>query len=245
MSLPVPLRRVAVLVLGVLAVLAASMGVARRPRQRLVHRRRSRRLRQADVPRAQRERHRQHGQSCASRSRRRRRWRRCAPSRCPGGRSRSPAPTSSEPLDNHGQEITSYVSVVEFRAEAGGGIGPGEFQEFSLSGGPFPDVDAVAFPTVQTYSDGSETAWIDPVVEGQDEPEHPTPTLSLTADGSGDGHVRRGCDGDRFRHGGVRRRRRGLRHGGDRSGGRDPRHCSPGSAVSPSGCTARRRTVAP
>jgi periplasmic copper chaperone A len=86
-----------------------------------------------------------------------------------------------EPIDNHGQEISSYVSVVEFRAEDGGGIRPGEFQEFALSGGPFPDVDSVSFPTVQTYSDGSESAWIEPTV-GDEEPEHPAPTLTLTAD---------------------------------------------------------------
>jgi periplasmic copper chaperone A len=87
-----------------------------------------------------------------------------------------------EPIDNHGQEISSYVSVVEFRAEDGGGIRPGEFQEFALSGGPFPDADTVSFPTVQTYSDGSESAWIEPTV-GDEEPENPAPTLTLTAGG--------------------------------------------------------------
>jgi hypothetical protein len=71
---------------------------------------------------------------------------------------------------------------VEFRAEDGGGIGPGEFQEFALSGGPFPELDQVAFPTVQTYSDGNESAWIEPTVEGQPEPESPAPVLSLAAD---------------------------------------------------------------
>jgi periplasmic copper chaperone A len=81
---------------------------------------------------------------------------------------------------DEGQEISTYVSVVEFRAEDGGGIAPGEFQEFSLSGGPFPDVDTVSFPTVQTYSDGTESAWIEPTV-GDQEPEFPAPTLSLTA----------------------------------------------------------------
>jgi periplasmic copper chaperone A len=85
-----------------------------------------------------------------------------------------------EPIESHGQEISSYVSVVEFRAEDGGGIRPGEFQEFALSGGPFPDVEQVSYPTVQTYSDGSESAWIEPTV-GDEEPEHPAPTLTLTA----------------------------------------------------------------
>jgi hypothetical protein len=72
--------------------------------------------------------------------------------------------------------------VVEFTADAGNGVGPGEFQEFSLSGGPFPDADSLTFPVVQTYSDGSESAWIEPTVDGQAEPEHPAPVLSLTAD---------------------------------------------------------------
>jgi uncharacterized protein YcnI len=87
----------------------------------------------------------------------------------------------AEPLEADGQEIREYVSVVEFRAEDGGGIKPGQFQEFALSGGPFPDVDRITFPTVQSYSDGSETAWIEPTIEGQAEPESPAPVLTLTA----------------------------------------------------------------
>jgi uncharacterized protein YcnI len=90
--------------------------------------------------------------------------------------------------DDDGNEITEAVSVVEFAADAGNsGIGPGQFQEFSLSVGPFPDAKALSFSTVQTYSDGTETAWIDPTVEGQPEPDHPAPTLTLgssSADGS-------------------------------------------------------------
>lgn len=90
------------------------------------------------------------------------------------------------PIVVHGQEISSYVSVVEFRAEDGGGIGPGEFQEFALSGGPFPDAEQIAYPTVQSYSDGSESAWIEPAVDGQEEPERPAPVLTLS--GSAGGH---------------------------------------------------------
>jgi uncharacterized protein YcnI len=86
----------------------------------------------------------------------------------------------TEPVAVHGQEIGEYVSVVEFRADAGTGIAPGQFQEFSLSGGPFPDADTLSFPAVQTYSDGTEAAWIEPTVEGQEEPERPAPVLTLT-----------------------------------------------------------------
>jgi periplasmic copper chaperone A len=87
----------------------------------------------------------------------------------------------AEPLEAHGQEISTYVSVVEFRAADGGGIRPGEFQEFALSGGPFPDAESLTFPTVQGYSDGSEAAWIEPTVAGQAEPEDPAPVLTLVA----------------------------------------------------------------
>jgi periplasmic copper chaperone A len=89
------------------------------------------------------------------------------------------------PLESHGEQVTSYVSVVEFRAEDGGGIRPGEFAEFALSGGPIPDVEQVGFPTVQTYSDGTEAAWIEPTVEGQAEPERPAPVLTLAGGSTG------------------------------------------------------------
>jgi periplasmic copper chaperone A len=85
----------------------------------------------------------------------------------------------AEPLEAHGQEIREYVSVVEFRAEDGGGIAPGQFQEFALSGGPLPELDRITFPTVQTYSDGSESAWIEPTIDGQAEPEFPAPVLTV------------------------------------------------------------------
>jgi periplasmic copper chaperone A len=91
----------------------------------------------------------------------------------------------AKPLEFQGETITSYVSVIEFRAAAGSGIGPGEFQEFALSGGPFPEADQLTFPAVQVYSDGSETAWIEPSVEGQAEPEHPAPVLDLAAAAAG------------------------------------------------------------
>ena len=85
------------------------------------------------------------------------------------------------PLEFQGEEISSYVSVIEFRSEDGGGIAPGEFQEFALSGGPFPEVDELTLPAVQVYSDGNESAWIEPTVAGQGEPKRPAPVLTLAA----------------------------------------------------------------
>ncbi|MGY1744074.1 YcnI family copper-binding membrane protein [Blastococcus sp. SYSU D00695] len=92
-----------------------------------------------------------------------------------------------EPVEVEGQQVTTYVSRIEWRAEAGAGIAPGQFQEFSLSGGPLPDAAELVLPAVQTYSDGTEAAWIEPTVEGQDEPERPAPVLTLTGAGAGAG----------------------------------------------------------
>ena len=92
--------------------------------------------------------------------------------------------TIDPPVQVHGETVDTAVSVVEFRAVPGGGIAPGEFQEFALSGGPFPDTDSLTFNAVQTYSDGSEAAWIEPTVAGQAEPEHPAPVLALTSAGA-------------------------------------------------------------
>ncbi|MGY1713322.1 YcnI family protein [Geodermatophilus sp. SYSU D01106] len=97
----------------------------------------------------------------------------------------------AEPVEVHGQQISTYVSVVEFRADAGGGIAPGQFQEFSLSGGPFPDAATLSYPAVQTYSDGTESAWIEPTVDGQEEPASPAPVLTLTG---GDAATAAGTD---------------------------------------------------
>jgi uncharacterized protein YcnI len=80
-----------------------------------------------------------------------------------------------------GQKVTTAISVIDFAATPGGGIAPGRFLEFALSGGPFPKVGSIAFNVVQTYSDGTEAAWIDPTVQGQPEPQHPAPVLTLTS----------------------------------------------------------------
>jgi hypothetical protein len=78
-----------------------------------------------------------------------------------------------------GDTITETVSVVEFDAAKGGGIAPGQFQEFSLSVGPLPKVDSLVFNVVQSYSDGKDVAWIEPTIDGAAEPEHPAPVLAL------------------------------------------------------------------
>ena len=91
-----------------------------------------------------------------------------------------------QPIEVFGSEVTEVVDTITWQTE-GVGIAPGQFEEFEVRGGPFPeDVDAVAFPTIQTYSSGEEVGWVQPVVEGEDEPELPTPVLQLTGESDDD-----------------------------------------------------------
>ena len=90
------------------------------------------------------------------------------------------------PAEINGEKITEAVTVVEYTAEEGAGVAPGQFQEFSLSGGPFPETDELVFSVAQTYSDGRTVVWEEVADEGQ-EPQNPAPVLSLTGNGTG-GH---------------------------------------------------------
>ncbi|WP_448624044.1 YcnI family copper-binding membrane protein [Geodermatophilus sp. URMC 64] len=87
------------------------------------------------------------------------------------------------PVTVEGSEISEAVSQVTWTADPGAGIQPGEYQSFSISAGPLPDAESLVLPAIQGYDDGTEVAWVEPSVEGQAEPEHPAPTLSLTAAG--------------------------------------------------------------
>ncbi|MFG1790822.1 YcnI family protein [Nocardia sp. NPDC049149] len=84
------------------------------------------------------------------------------------------------------------ITAITWTAEPGNpGVGPGQFQRFSLSLGPLPKQDAVSFPAKQTYSDGKVVEWNQPAGKDGAEPEHPAPSITLakgstTADHSAD-----------------------------------------------------------
>jgi uncharacterized protein YcnI len=84
--------------------------------------------------------------------------------------------------DDDGFNITEAVGTVTWTAEPGKGLPPGEFEEFDLSVGPFPEkAGAVHLPTTQTYSDGSVVKWNEATPASGKEPEHPAPTLAVKA----------------------------------------------------------------
>ncbi|HEY8533712.1 MAG TPA: YcnI family protein [Micromonospora sp.] len=87
-----------------------------------------------------------------------------------------------QPLEVHGSQVTEVISKITWTAEKGGGIKPGEFQEFPVSMGPLPQADRMIFKALQTYSDGKVSRWIEePPADGGEEPEHPAPVLTLVA----------------------------------------------------------------
>jgi uncharacterized protein YcnI len=91
--------------------------------------------------------------------------------------------TSSTPLatplkDDDGNAVTSAVTTVVWTA-TDGGIKPGQFGTFSLSVAPLPAGGTLYLPTVQHYSDGTDTNWVQQA-QGSAEPEHPAPSLDIT-----------------------------------------------------------------
>jgi uncharacterized protein YcnI len=66
------------------------------------------------------------------------------------------------------------ISEIEWTADEGSAIKPGEYDEFRIAAGPLPTTtDTLTFRVVQTYSDGEVARWIDLPATGGGEAEHP------------------------------------------------------------------------
>lgn len=100
----------------------------------------------------------------------------------PGWTAKITQKTLSTPIKTDDGDITEVVSEIDWTAEAGQGIAPGFFGEFTVIAGKLPDdVDSLTFKAIQTYSDKSVVSWIDEAAPGSTaEPEHPAPTLTLS-----------------------------------------------------------------
>jgi uncharacterized protein YcnI len=91
----------------------------------------------------------------------------------------------AEPIELEGAEISTVVSQITWKA-TDGGIGPGQFEDFPVSLGVLPESGELVFKAVQTYSNGDVVTWNETAIGGA-EPEHPAPTLELTAPNDGQG----------------------------------------------------------
>lgn len=93
--------------------------------------------------------------------------------------------------------LTEAPRTVTWTADSkDAGIAPGEYQEFSISGGPLPEPGTLVLPAKQTYSDGEVSDWSDVPEEGGEEPEHPAPSFEVTAAEEGGHHTAAEDEGD-------------------------------------------------
>ncbi|SCL34599.1 Uncharacterized protein YcnI [Micromonospora pallida] len=98
------------------------------------------------------------------------------------------------PVEVHGSQLSEVVSKLTWTAAAGGGVEPGQFQEFAVSMGPLPQTDQMVFKTLQTYSDGNVQRWIEAPTPGGEESESPAPVLTLAAPSPSAAPAARGAD---------------------------------------------------
>ena len=98
----------------------------------------------------------------------------------PGWRFAAKKTKLAKPITTDDGPISTTISQITWTA-TGGGIKPGQFQQFFVSLGPLPKAASVSFPALQYYSDGSVVKWIEKAAPGSSaEPDHPTPTLALS-----------------------------------------------------------------
>ena len=95
--------------------------------------------------------------------------------------------TLAKPVKTDDGTVTQAVTSITWTA-TDGGLTPGQFDLFTVSAGPLPtNTKKLVFKALQTYSDGDVVSWIQTSVKGAPEPEHPAPTLTLTAASSAHG----------------------------------------------------------
>ena len=97
----------------------------------------------------------------------------------PGWKTTTSSRHLDKPIEMFGEHLDSVVSEVTWTA-TGGGIRPGQFQDFELSLGQLPKSGDLVFNTLQTYSDGEKVNWNQVSADPSVEPEHPAPILTIT-----------------------------------------------------------------
>jgi periplasmic copper chaperone A len=104
----------------------------------------------------------------------------------PGWRITTATRQLEQPIEMFGEQLDTVVSEVTWTA-TGGGIRPGQFQDFDLSLGQLPESGQLVFNTLQTYSSGEKVNWNQVSTDPSVEPEHPAPVLAITPAAAGAG----------------------------------------------------------
>jgi uncharacterized protein YcnI len=104
----------------------------------------------------------------------------------PGWTASVTSTTLPSPVTTDDGPISQVVSTITWTAGTGFGIGTDQFMLFNVLVGQLPSKPSkLVFKAIQTYSDGTVVSWIEPIVKGTPEPEHPTPLLRLTKKAKG------------------------------------------------------------
>jgi uncharacterized protein YcnI len=83
------------------------------------------------------------------------------------------------PIKTPGGPLDVVPSKITWK---GGSVPVGGYQDFDVSVGHVPDRPGpLVFKVLQTYSNGKVVRWIETSAQGSPEPEHPAPTVLLTA----------------------------------------------------------------
>lgn len=91
----------------------------------------------------------------------------------------------SEPYERFGETLTERVGVIRW---SGGELPDSAYYDFGIRATFLSEPGTIlAIPVVQHCGDAQE-AWIEPIVEGEPEPEHPSPTLAIGAVVEDSGH---------------------------------------------------------
>jgi len=85
---------------------------------------------------------------------------------------------ADEPIDTGHGTATEAVSSIVW---TGGEIRPGTYEEFPVRIRMPAEPGTLVFRALQTYSGGEVVRWIDVAGEGQPEPEHPAPVVTVAA----------------------------------------------------------------
>jgi len=87
-----------------------------------------------------------------------------------------------KPIVTDDGDITEAVREIDWTAQKGSGLKPGEFGAFTIIAGQLPDASSLTFRAIQLYSDGSQVAWNEVAAPGsKEEPQNPAPVLQLAA----------------------------------------------------------------
>jgi uncharacterized protein YcnI len=86
----------------------------------------------------------------------------------------------AKPIVTDDGDITEAVSEIDWTAQPGQGLVPGEFGAFTIIAGQLPETPSLTFKAIQIYSDGTQVAWTQTEAPGSTaDLDNPAPVLPL------------------------------------------------------------------